>query len=663
MANLARLGYVDEPLGSTYDDPTVGWTILASIVPSGVLSVIDVGATVRFPQTLRFNVELGLRDAVTGFLANRAILKASVLNSTQLTIYSRSDNGTHAIGESLKQVWTTDDALNNPGPLTSTGSIPYLAATGAMAELIAGADRTFLVYATGVPVARAIQAADLPDLSGTYQVAGSYVPATRTVNGHALSSNVTVTPSDLSLGNVENTALSTWSGSTNLVTLGAASATRLDIIPTDGTGYVALAAQVSDPSAPSAGQRLFGKSSGLSWIGVNGFTRTFNAGSISASRIWTLPDANDTLVGKATTDTFTNKSGNISQWTNDASYTTLAAVAGVGYLTTVTAHNLLSATHADTLISSVSRGAIIYGNATPAWALLAKPSVLSGLSHDGTDVSWVTATGTGAPVRSTNAVLVTPTVGVASGTSLALGSNTATTGALMLANTGSINARNAANSANVTLLSLDASNVAQVGGGSDVYIRAANGVGIRLITSTISASYSQIASDVAKFWLGSNSSSLLLGNGDGSGSSGVLITSGTIRLIAPAAYSWNSSTSDAEGSGGDLFLLRDAANTLAQRNSTTAQKTRFYNTFTTVDTAGEWFEIDWRSVSNRCILTTRKGSSSGTLQGMTVGASSTVPLSVYGVTPIVQPVLATGAAHTVDDVITALQNFGIVRQS
>ncbi|MEW6506408.1 MAG: hypothetical protein AB1432_01550 [Bacteroidota bacterium] len=49
-----------------------------------------------------------------------------------------------------------------------------------------------------------------------------YTPVTnaRTINGYALTSNITLTKSDIGLGNVENTALSTWAGSSNLVTVG-----------------------------------------------------------------------------------------------------------------------------------------------------------------------------------------------------------------------------------------------------------------------------------------------------------------------------------------------------------------------------------------------------------------------------------------------------------
>lgn len=53
-----------------------------------------------------------------------------------------------------------------------------------------------------------------------------------------------------------------------------------------------------------------------------------------------------------------------------------------------TAHALLSATHTDTVASAVSRGSLIYGNATPAWAELAVGIVDQILKTDGTDVAW-----------------------------------------------------------------------------------------------------------------------------------------------------------------------------------------------------------------------------------------------------------------------------------
>ncbi len=151
---------------------------------------------------------------------------------------------------------------------------------------------------------------------------------------------------------------------------------------------------------------------------------------------------------------FSNKSGNISQWTNDSNFTTLAAVAGVGYLTSVTAHNLLSATHGDTTAASVSRGDVLTGQGASAkWARLAKGTANQVLAMDGTatDVIWATVsaggggdalvanplsqfaattslqlkgvisdeTGSGALVFATSPALVTPVLGVASATSLA----------------------------------------------------------------------------------------------------------------------------------------------------------------------------------------------------------------------------------------------------
>jgi len=78
--------------------------------------------------------------------------------------------------------------------------------------------------------------------------------------------------------------------------------------------------------------------------------------------------------------------------------------ASAGYLTSVTAHNLLSATHGDTTTGTVVRGDIITGQgATPKWTKLAIGSVGKALVSDGTDVVWSTsALGTAAYTDSTS---------------------------------------------------------------------------------------------------------------------------------------------------------------------------------------------------------------------------------------------------------------------
>lgn len=99
--------------------------------------------------------------------------------------------------------------------------------------------------ASGAPGFRVLVAADIPtitkskisdfpttwawsSITGTPTTLSGYgitdaVPSSRKVNGHELSSDVTVTKGDVGLGNVENTALSTWTGSSNITTLGTIS--------------------------------------------------------------------------------------------------------------------------------------------------------------------------------------------------------------------------------------------------------------------------------------------------------------------------------------------------------------------------------------------------------------------------------------------------------
>lgn len=79
------------------------------------------------------------------------------------------------------------------------------------------------------------------------------------------------------------------------------------------------------------------------------------------------------------------------------------------------AHNVLSASHLDTTVASVVRGDIIYGNATPAWDRLAKPSAAAILTNDATDVAWDTMAWTAVTYAAGDFTAVTGTWTVASG--------------------------------------------------------------------------------------------------------------------------------------------------------------------------------------------------------------------------------------------------------
>lgn len=60
--------------------------------------------------------------------------------------------------------------------------------------------------------------------NGSSVAQSTFVATTRKVNGHALSADVTVTLTDLGIGNVENTKLSTWTGNTSIKSVGTITA-------------------------------------------------------------------------------------------------------------------------------------------------------------------------------------------------------------------------------------------------------------------------------------------------------------------------------------------------------------------------------------------------------------------------------------------------------
>ena len=83
-------------------------------------------------------------------------------------------------------------------------------------------------------------------------------------------------------------------------------------------------------------------------------------------------------------------------------------------------HDILSASHGDTLAAAGVRGDLIVVNATPKWSRLPKgvANDVLGMGAGGTDPGWETASGTGAPVRASSPSLTTPTIGVATATTI-----------------------------------------------------------------------------------------------------------------------------------------------------------------------------------------------------------------------------------------------------
>ena len=166
-------------------------------------------------------------------------------------------------------------------------------------------------------------------------------------------------------------------------------------------------------------------------------------------------------------------------------------------------------------------------------------------------------------------------------------------------------------------------------------------------TTQFAVSASGVVSRAHQFNLphqaGQNSIQISLGGG----ANGVFLGS-TLELA------WSEASNNVFSGTKDLRLLRDAANTLAQRNGTNAQRSRIYNTFTS-DTNFERLNIRW--TSNEAIIDTEAGSGGGTLRGLRIGSAATSLLGFYTATPVAQPAAvadATDAASVITQLNLAL---------
>ena len=119
------------------------------------------------------------------------------------------------------------------------------------------------------------------------------------------------------------------------------------------------------------------------------------------------------------------------------------------------------------------------------------------------------------------------------------------------------------------------------------------------------------------FFLSSGSPSSVITNKQGT-SSVVSLTNGGLKLSSGSSVRWGASHAGRDAlSASDLFISRDAAGTLAQRNSTNAQTFRLYNTYTS-STSYETINIKGKASAN-FEIGPENGSAGGTLRGLTLG--------------------------------------------
>lgn len=213
-----------------YLDGTGAWSTPAGGGGSGTVTSVSVVSA----------------NGVSGSVANASTTPAITLSIGAIAPTSVAATGT-VTGSNLSGTNTGDQTsvTGNAGTATKletartingvsfdgTANITVPAAAGTLTgtTLASGVTASSLTSAAGgtfgTAAFTAASAYDPAGAAAAVTLSGlGGVPTTRTVNGHALSSNVSVTASDVGLGSVENTSLSTWAGSANLATVGTITA-------------------------------------------------------------------------------------------------------------------------------------------------------------------------------------------------------------------------------------------------------------------------------------------------------------------------------------------------------------------------------------------------------------------------------------------------------
>lgn len=263
----------------------------------------------------RANITVNAKGLVTAAASGSAVALASEVSG----ILPVANGGTNASG-----------TLSNNRVMQSSG--------GAIVEAAAiTASRALVSDTNGIPVASSVTSTTLAflDATSSVQTQLNAKQTTTLTDGNILVGNgsnvaTSVNPSgDIDISNagvfsinsgvivnadvsgsagIEGTKISPDFGSQNIVTTGTESSASVTVTGTGGSGFLSIAEQSAAPASGANTIRLYADASNrLSWIGENGFTRTFDGTANTANRTYVLPDASTTVVGHDATQTLTNK--------------------------------------------------------------------------------------------------------------------------------------------------------------------------------------------------------------------------------------------------------------------------------------------------------------------------------------------------------------------
>ena len=370
------------------NDPESSSSSTVTVDLSGTTVSATVGATTA---TLS-----GLSDVTITSVASGEIIKyngTAWINNTlaEADLLALSNdlsdlsNVTTARGNlGLGTISTQDsDSVNITGG-SVTGITDVAVADGGTGASTAADARTNL----GLAIGSDVQAwdADLDTLAGLAKADGNFIVG----SGAAwVAESGATARTSIGLGNVENTALSTWGGTANIVTVGTVSAgvwEGTDVgVAHGGTGASTASAGFNALSPMTTlGDIVYGGASGTgtrlagNTAASNKFLRQIGNGAVSAAPSWAALEAGDIPDISATYQPL------------DAALTSMSGL-------TYAAGNLIYATGADTL------------------AVLAAGATTTILVGGGAAAPvWTTATGSGAPVRATSPTLTTPALGTPS---------------------------------------------------------------------------------------------------------------------------------------------------------------------------------------------------------------------------------------------------------